>query len=200
MLKANYNEGMIECGCDEAGRGCLAGPVFAAAVILPKNFHSDTLNDSKQLTAHQRYRLREEIEREAVAWAVASVDSQHIDKMNILRASIHAMNQAVISLTTKPQFLLIDGNRFHNETGIGFACIVKGDGLYMPIAAASILAKTYRDDYMAKIDAEYPGYGWAKNKGYPTADHYHAIERLGITPYHRKSFKLKKDPELDLSL
>ena len=154
----------------------------------------------EQLTARQRDRLREEIEREAVAWAVTSIDAGGIDRMNILRASIHAMNLAVKSLTTQPQFLLIDGNRFYNETDIAYACIVKGDAKYMPIAAASILAKTHRDEYMAKIDAEYPIYGWAKNKGYPTADHYRAIERLGITPYHRKSFKLKKEPELELTI
>lgn len=200
MLKAALNEDMVECGCDEAGRGSLAGAVFAAAVILPNGFKNSTLNDSKKLTARQRYQLREVIEREAVAWAVASVDAQNIDKMNILRASFHAMNLAVKSLTAKPQFLLIDGNRFYNETSIPFACIVKGDGKYMSIAAASILAKTYRDDYMAELDAQYPGYGWAKNKGYPTSDHYQAINRLGVSPHHRKSFKLVKDPELDLTI
>ncbi len=200
MLKAALNEDMVECGCDEAGRGCLAGAVFAAAVILPNGFKNSTLNDSKKLTARQRYQLREVIEREAVAWAVASVDAQNIDKMNILRASFHAMNLAVKSLTAKPQFLLIDGNRFYNETSIPFACIVKGDGKYMSIAAASILAKTYRDDYMAELDTQCPGYGWAKNKGYPTADHYQAINRLGVSPHHRKSFKLVKDPELDLTI
>lgn len=198
MLKANYREGVVECGCDEAGRGCLAGPVFAAAVILPKGYENTLLNDSKQLTAKQRETLREVIEREALAWAVASVDNEGIDKLNILRASMHAMNEAIKQLTTKPEFLLIDGNRFYNETEIEYACIVKGDGKYMSIAAASILAKTHRDEYMERLDAKFPGYGWRKNKGYPTAAHYEAIEKLGITPYHRKTFKLRKDPELEL--
>lgn len=198
MLKANYREGVVECGCDEAGRGCLAGPVFAAAVILPKGYENTLLNDSKQLTAKQRETLREVIEREALAWAVASVDNEGIDKLNILRASMHAMNEAIKQLTTKPEFLLIDGNRFYNETEIEYACIVKGDGKYMSIAAASILAKTHRDEYMERLDAKFPGYGWRKNKGYPTAAHYEAIEKLGITSYHRKTFKLRKDPELEL--
>jgi ribonuclease HII len=189
---------VVECGCDEAGRGCLAGPVFAAAVILPKGYENALLNDSKQMSAKQRETLREVIEREALAWAVASVDNEGIDKLNILRASMHAMNEAIKQLTTKPEFLLIDGNRFYNETEIEYACIVKGDGKYMSIAAASILAKTHRDEYMERLDAKFPGYGWRKNKGYPTAAHYEAIEKLGITPYHRKTFKLRKDPELEL--
>ena len=181
---------MVECGCDEAGRGCLAGPVFAAAVILPRGYENELLNDSKKLTARQREELRKEIEGAATAWAVASVDNEGIDKMNILRASMHAMNMAIGQLTTRPEWLLIDGNRFYNETEIGYTCVVKGDGKYMSIAAASILAKTHRDEYMKRIDAECPGYGWAKNKGYPTADHYKAIAELGITKYHRRTFKL----------
>lgn len=197
MLKGCYSEGVVECGCDEAGRGCLAGPVFAAAVILPEGYRNGLLNDSKQLTARQREGLRGEIEREAVAWAVASVDNEGIDRLNILRASMHAMNEAIRGLGVRPEFLLIDGNRFYNETGIEYACIVKGDGKYMAIAAASILAKTHRDEYMVGIDGEYPGYGWKRNKGYPTAAHYEAIERLGVTPYHRRSFKLRRDPELE---
>lgn len=197
MLKGCYRDGVVECGCDEAGRGCLAGPVFAAAVILPEGYRNGLLNDSKQLTARQREGLRREIEREAVAWAVASVDNEGIDRLNILRASMHAMNEAIRGLGVRPEFLLIDGNRFYNETGIEYACIVKGDGKYMAIAAASILAKTHRDEYMVGIDGEYPGYGWKRNKGYPTAAHYEAIERLGVTPYHRRSFKLRRDPELE---
>ena len=198
MLKGCYRDGVVECGCDEAGRGCLAGPVFAAAVILPKGYENALLNDSKQLSAKQRERLREEIERESVAWAVASVDNEGIDRMNILRASMHAMNEAIRQLSRKPELLLIDGNRFYNETETEYACIVKGDGKYMSIAAASILAKTHRDEYMERLDAECPGYGWGRNKGYPTAAHYEAIERLGVTQYHRRSFKLRKDPELEL--
>ena len=190
MLERCYRDGVVECGCDEAGRGCLAGPVFAAAVILPRGYENGLLNDSKKLTARQREELRKEIEGAATAWAVASVDNEGIDKMNILRASMHAMNMAIGQLTTRPEWLLIDGNRFYNETEIGYTCVVKGDGKYMSIAAASILAKTHRDEYMKRIDAECPGYGWAKNKGYPTADHYKAIAELGITKYHRRTFKL----------
>ena len=192
MLIRQYTEDKIEAGCDEAGRGCLAGPVFAAAVILPKNYSNPILNDSKQLTAKQRLTLRDEIQRDAVAWAVCSVDNDGIDKMNILAASLHAMNMAVNQLSVKPQMLLIDGNRFRNETDIPFMCFVKGDGKYMSIAAASILAKTFRDEHMEKLHNEYPQYGWNKNKGYPTKAHYQALAKFGSTPYHRKSFNLDK--------
>lgn len=196
MLANRYTTDLIEAGCDEAGRGCLAGPVYAAAVILPENYQNERLNDSKQLTAKQRYLLRDEIERDAIAYAVAWVDNEEIDKMNILRASFHAMCKAVDQLRVKPQFLLIDGNRFYNETALPFQCIVKGDGKYMSIAAASILAKTYRDDYMAQQHQKYPMYGWDSNKGYPTAKHYDAIEKYGITPLHRKSYKLDRQLSL----
>ena len=192
MLIRQYTEDKIEAGCDEAGRGCLAGPVFAAAVILPKNYSNPILNDSKQLTAKQRLALRDEIQRDAVAWAVCSVDNDGIDKMNILAASLHAMNMAVNQLSVKPQMLLIDGNRFRNETDIPFMCFVKGDGKYMSIAAASILAKTFREEHMEKLHNEYPQYGWNKNKGYPTKAHYQALAKFGSTPYHRKSFNLDK--------
>ena len=192
MLQSYYRQGLIECGCDEAGRGCLAGPVFAAAVILPADYRNEKLNDSKKLTARQREALRAEIEQEAIAWAVASVSNEEIDQLNILRAAIHAMNLAVNQLTTKPDLLIIDGNRFYNETEIEHVCVVKGDAKFMSIAAASILAKTHRDEKMASLELDYPGYGWSKNKGYPTADHYKAIAELGITPYHRKTFRLVK--------
>ena len=191
MLQKRYREGGgAECGCDEAGRGALAGPVFAAAVILPDDYSNEMLNDSKQLTAKQRETLREEIERSALAWSVAKVGNKDIDRMNILRASMHAMNLAVKSLKQKPDMLLIDGNRFYNETDIEYVCVVKGDAKMMAIAAASILAKTHRDEYMQAVDRKYPGYGWSKNKGYPTKEHYGAIEKLGATPLHRKSFTL----------
>ena len=186
----------MEAGCDEAGRGCLAGPVMAAAVILPEGYGNELLNDSKQLSPRRRYELRQQIERDAVAWAVASVDNKGIDQMNILRASIHAMNLAVGQLTVQPQFLLIDGNRFSSESGLPFACIVGGDAKYMSIAAASILAKTYRDDYMLQQHTLYPHYGWDHNKGYPTAAHYQAIEQHGITPLHRRTFALYRQQEL----
>lgn len=192
MLHSQYTPDLIECGCDEAGRGCLAGAVYAAAVILPKDYHNEMLNDSKQLTAHQRYALRDVIEHDAVAWAVASVSAEDIDKMNILRASIHAMNLAINQLRVSPELLLIDGNRFYNEGLIPYYTIVKGDGKYMSIAAASILAKTYRDDYMQEMHSKYPQYGWDKNKGYPTAIHYKALAEYGPTTIHRKSFKLTK--------
>ena len=191
MLLSHYTPDLIECGCDEAGRGCLAGAVFAAAVILPKDYQNETLNDSKQLSEKQRYLLRDQIEKDAVAWAVSSVSPQEIDQTNILRAAIHAMNLAVAQLTVAPQLLLIDGNRFYNESLIPYCTIVKGDGKYLSIAAASVLAKTYRDDYMNDLALQYPQYGWDKNKGYPTAAHYSALKRLGATPLHRTSFKLK---------
>lgn len=191
MLLSHYTPDLIECGCDEAGRGCLAGAVFAAAVILPKDYQNETLNDSKQLSEKQRYMLRDQIEKDAVAWAVSSVSPQEIDQTNILRAAIHAMNLAVAQLTVAPQLLLIDGNRFYNESLIPYCTIVKGDGKYLSIAAASVLAKTYRDDYMNDLALQYPQYGWDKNKGYPTAAHYSALKRHGATPLHRTSFKLK---------
>ena len=191
MLLSHYTPDLIECGCDEAGRGCLAGAVFAAAVILPKDYQNETLNDSKQLSEKQRYLLRDQIEKDAVAWAVSSVSPQEIDQTSILRAAIHAMNLAVAQLTVAPQLLLIDGNRFYNESLIPYCTIVKGDGKYLSIAAASVLAKTYRDDYMNVLALQYPQYGWDKNKGYPTAAHYSALKRHGATPLHRTSFKLK---------
>lgn len=196
MLKNCYTHDMIECGCDEAGRGCLAGPVYAAAVILPQDYHNEHLDDSKKLSEKQREKLRQTIEQDAIAWAVASVDAEEIDKMNILKASFHAMNKAIRQLKTSPELLLIDGNRFYNETDIPFHCIVKGDSQYLSIAAASILAKTYRDGYMNEISNQYPEYGWNKNKGYPTSKHYEALAQFGITPFHRKSYRLEKDPEL----
>lgn len=193
MLLSQYTPDLIECGCDEAGRGCLAGAVYAAAVILPKNYNNPKLNDSKQLSEKQRYLLRDEIQHDALAWAVASVPPHEIDRTNILRAAIHAMNLAVARLTVTPQLLLIDGNRFYNESLIPYTTIVKGDGKYLSIAAASILAKTYRDDYMNELSTLHPQYGWDRNKGYPTAAHYAALAQHGPTALHRKTFKLKKE-------
>ncbi|MBQ5524088.1 MAG: ribonuclease HII [Paludibacteraceae bacterium] len=190
MLLPYYKEGVIECGCDEAGRGCLAGSVYAAAVILPPDFSNDLLNDSKQLTEKQRYELRPIIESSAIAWAVGVVTAEEIDRINILKASFLAMTRAINALSVKPEYLIIDGNRFYNTTGIPYNTIVKGDGKYMSIAAASVLAKTYRDDYMNTIAAEYPVYGWDINKGYPTKKHRAAIAEHGISPYHRKTFRL----------
>ena len=190
MLERFLIEGRIEAGCDEAGRGCLAGPVTAAAVILPENFSNDVLNDSKQLTERQRDALRPIIEREAVAWAVAFVSPQEIDEINILKASFLAMHRAVAALKVRPEALLIDGNRFTPYAGIPHTCIVKGDGKMMSIAAASVLAKTHRDEYMRRIATEYPQYGWDVNKGYPTKAHREAIARFGATVYHRASFRL----------
>lgn len=190
MLECFLIEGRIEAGCDEAGRGCLAGPVTAAAVILPENFSNDVLNDSKQLTERQRDALRPIIEREAVAWAVAFVSPQEIDEINILKASFLAMHRAVAALKVRPEALLIDGNRFTPYAGIPHTCIVKGDGKMMSIAAASVLAKTHRDEYMRRIATEYPQYGWEVNKGYPTKAHREAIARFGATVYHRASFRL----------
>lgn len=198
MLQLSLYSDLIEAGCDEAGRGCLAGPVFAAAVILPKDFESELLNDSKQLTEKQRYALRPMIERQAVAWAIGIVDNTEIDKINILNASFLAMKRAVAQLKVIPQHLLIDGNRFCRDAGIPHTCVVKGDGKFQPIAAASILAKTYRDDYMMQLHEEYPYYGWNLNKGYPTVAHRLAIKEFDISPYHRMSFKLKEQQlELD---
>ena len=188
MLLPYYSSYLVEAGCDEAGRGCLAGPVFAAAVILSKNFSNEILNDSKQLTLNQRKMLRPIIENEALAYAVASVDNHEIDKVNILNASFKAMQLAVMQLSIKPEFLLIDGNRFKNIVNIPHKCFVEGDGIYMSIAAASVLAKTYRDDFMESLDKEFPIYGWKNNKGYPTKSHKAAIILHGCTKYHRMSY------------
>ena len=190
MLEAKYSTCRLEAGCDEAGRGCLAGPVVAAAVILPEGFRNELLNDSKQLTEKQREELRPLIEREATAWAVALVDNEEIDRVNILKASILAMHRALDALEVRPEYILVDGNRFLPYGETPYACIVKGDGKYMSIAAASVLAKTHRDEYMRQLDKEYPAYHWAKNKGYPTRDHREAIAAHGISPLHRRTFQL----------
>ena len=196
MLSPYYYKDKIEAGCDEAGRGCLAGSVYAAAVILPKDYHNDLLNDSKQLTARQRYQLREMIERDAIAWAVGIATAQEIDQMNILRASITAMHRAIDQLSVCPEALIIDGNRFYPYHDLPHTTIVKGDGKYLSIAAASILAKTYRDDYMLKLHEEYPYYGWDHNAGYPTKEHRQGIAEHGLTPYHRKTFNQLGDGQL----
>lgn len=196
MLSPYYNKDKIEAGCDEAGRGCLAGSVYAAAVILPKDYHNELLNDSKQLTARQRYQLREMIERDAIAWAVGIATAQEIDQMNILRASITAMHRAIDQLSVRPEALIIDGNRFYPYHDLPHTTIVKGDGKYLSIAAASILAKTYRDDYMLKLHEEYPYYGWDHNAGYPTKEHRQGIAEHGLTPYHRKTFNQLGDSQL----
>ena len=188
-LKKYLNKGFTEAGCDEAGRGCLAGPVFAAAVILPENFDLPLLDDSKKLSKRIRYELREEIVAIAKSWAVASVDNKTIDKINILNASFLAMHKAIKKLDVEPGFLLIDGNRFKPYKSIPYSCIIKGDGKFSSIAAASILAKTYRDDFMKKIHNKFPEYDWVNNKGYPTVKHRNAISEKGITPYHRKTFR-----------
>ncbi len=188
MLANFYQTELLEAGCDEAGRGCLAGAVFAAAVMLPPDFHHPLLNDSKQMTERQRELLRPIIEREAVAWAVEEIPAARIDEINILNASIEGMNLAARRLDPRPQFLAVDGNRFKPLAGIPFACIVKGDGKFADIAAASVLAKTHRDEYMRRLDAEYPQYGWAKNKGYPTRDHRLAVRQYGLSPYNRLPF------------
>ena len=188
MLENTYQNTLIEAGCDEAGRGCLAGSVFAAAVILPPDFSHPLLNDSKQMTERARNILREVIEREALAWAVAEVTAERIDEINILKASIEGMNIAASQLKLKPEFLAIDGNRFTSHCGLPYQCIVKGDGKYANIAAASVLAKTHRDEYMLRLHEEYPHYGWGRNKGYPTREHRLAIREYGLTPYHRLSF------------
>ncbi len=190
MLLSHYSENLIEAGCDEAGRGCLAGPVFAAAVILPRDFSDPILTDSKQLSEKQRDRLRPVIESNAIAWAVASIDAGIIDEINILWASVLAMHHAVDQLTTRPELLLIDGNRFKPYFGIPHNCIVKGDEKFLSIAAASVLAKTYRDEFMCRIHSEYPAYGWNSNKGYPSEKHRNVITEIGITPYHRKTFRM----------
>jgi len=212
-LLSHYYEGKIEAGCDEAGRGCLAGSVFAAAVILPEDYQNELLNDSKQLTEKKRYQLREMIERDAVAWAVGIVTPEEIDKINILNASILAMHRALDQLKVRPEAIIVDGNRFkpyfpsiansqepiansQKPSPIPHTTIVKGDGKYLSIAAASILAKTYRDDYMNRLDEEYPQYDWLSNKGYPTKKHRDAIRQYGITPYHRKTFNMLGDGQL----
>ena len=191
LLPTFSQEGLIECGCDEAGRGCLAGPVVAAAVILPESFSHPLLNDSKQLTERQRELLRPIIEQEALAWGVGSVSPEEIDQINILRASFLAMHRAIDDLILRPQLLLIDGNRFTPYSDIPHECIVGGDGKYMGIAAASVLAKTHRDALMLRLATEYPGYGLAVHKGYPTPAHKEAIRRLGLTPIHRKTFAIR---------
>lgn len=198
MLLPFHTEGLLEAGCDEAGRGCLAGPVFAAAVILPPDFSCEELNDSKKLTERMRYNLRPFIEENAMDWAVGVVSPQEIDEINILKASFLAMHRALNQLKLRPNHLIIDGNRFTPYNDVPHHCIVKGDGKYLSIAAASVLAKTYRDDFMVKIDADYPDYQWKKNKGYPTKDHRLAIERHGATPHHRQSFTLL-DPQMKLN-
>lgn len=190
MLKPYLDERLLEAGCDEAGRGCLAGPVFAAAVILPRGFSHPLLNDSKQLSEKQRNEARAIIEASALAWAVAQVSPEEIGRVNILNASFLAMHRALDQLNPAPESLLIDGNRFKPYRGLPFHCIVKGDGKLLPIAAASILAKTYRDDLMMRLDAEYPHYRWRDNKGYPTAAHREAIRQHGPSPHHRRSFRL----------
>ncbi len=190
LLLPHYSDALCECGCDEAGRGCLAGPVVAAAVILPDNFNCPELNDSKRLSEQERERLRPVLQAEAVAWAVAEVDNQEIDRVNILNASIMAMHRAIDRLAVRPDFIIVDGNRFKPYGNTPHATIVKGDAKYLSIAAASVLAKTHRDELMRKLHALYPQYGWDANKAYPTAAHREAIARYGATPYHRLSFKL----------
>lgn len=212
MLSPHYYTDKVEAGCDEAGRGCLAGSVYAAAVILPSDYDNPELNDSKKLSEKKRYALREQIERDAVAWAVGVVTPEEIDKVNILHASFLAMHRALDQLTVRPEALIIDGNRFDPVpisppgsnsqvrpiSGLPYTCIIHGDACYQAIAAASILAKTYRDDYMNRLDKEYPMYEWRKNKGYPTREHRQAICKYGITPYHRRSFNLYGDRQLEL--
>lgn len=197
-LAGNFSGYYPECGCDEAGRGCLAGPVVAAAVILPKDFACEELNDSKQLSEKQRIRVREIIEKEAVSWSVAFVDEKEIDKINILNASILAMHKAIGGLKKRPKFIIVDGNRFKSFENIPHETIVKGDGKFLSIAAASVLAKTHRDEYMEKIHREFPQYKWNKNKAYPTKEHRKAILETGVSPYHRMSYRLLKEEELPL--
>lgn len=198
MLKNYYEQGRVEAGCDEAGRGCLAGSVYAAAVILPPDYHNERLNDSKKLTACQRYALRQDIERDAVAWAVGVVTPQEIDQINILNASILAMHRALDKLQVRPEAIIVDGNRFKPYRDLPHTTIVKGDGKYLSIAAASILAKTYRDDEMVRLAQEYPDYDWQHNMGYPTRKHREAIRQHGITPYHRRTFNLLGSEELTI--
>lgn len=195
MLKNHYFDGVVEAGCDEAGRGCLAGSVYAAAVILPADYENAELNDSKKLTARKRTELRRVIERDAVAWAVGIVTPEEIDKINILNASFLAMHRALDALSVRPEAVIVDGNRFKPYRDLPHATIVKGDGKYLSIAAASILAKTWRDEYMERIAQEHPQYDWTSNKGYPTRRHREAIRRFGVTPYHRMSYNLLGDAE-----
>lgn len=197
MLRSYYQKEYIEAGCDEAGRGCLAGPVFAAAVILPRSFKHKILNDSKQLSPQERYDLRVVIERKAIAFSVAQVDHEEIDRINILNASFQAMHKALDNLSLQPEFILVDGNRFKKYREIPHECIIQGDGKYFSIAAASILAKTYRDDYMASIAPHHPEYDWINNKGYPTIKHREAVVQFGFSPYHRKTFRVT-DPQLSI--
>ncbi len=198
MLLPHYYTGMIEAGCDEAGRGCLAGSVYAAAVILPDDYHNDLLNDSKQLSAKQRYTLRKQIEHDAISWALGIVTAKEIDEINILRASILAMHRAIDGLKVRPQALIIDGNRFTRYQDLHHTTIVKGDGKYLAIAAASVLAKTYRDDYMKELHTQYPYYGWDHNAGYPTKEHRQGIAEHGPSPYHRMTFTLLPPQQLEL--
>lgn len=198
MLKNYHEQGRVEAGCDEAGRGCLAGSVYAAAVILPPDYQNERLNDSKKLTARQRYALRQDIERDAVAWAVGVVTPQEIDQINILNASILAMHRALDQLQVRPEAIIVDGNRFKPYRDLPHTTIVKGDGKYLSIAAASILAKTYRDDEMIRLAQEYPDYDWQHNMGYPTRKHREAIRQHGITPYHRRTFNLLGSEELTI--
>jgi ribonuclease HII len=198
MLKICFSEGRVEAGCDEAGRGCLAGPVFAAAVILPAGYSNPALDDSKKLTAEMRFSLRPEIEKEALAWAVAEVSAAEIDKINILNASILAMHKAIRQLSVRPQLLIIDGNRFKPFADIPHCCIIKGDGQYMSIAAASILAKCYRDEYMERIHRDYPVYDWENNKGYGAKKHRDAIFEFGLCEHHRRSFQMGQQLRLEL--
>ena len=193
MLELSFQQELLEAGCDEAGRGCLAGSVFAAAVILPPDFSHPLLNDSKQMSEKNRYALREVICKEAIAWAVQEVSAERIDEINILNASFEGMTLAVEQLNPQPQFLAIDGNRFWSRLATPFTCVIKGDGKYANIAAASVLAKTFRDDYMLRLAEEYPMYGWAKNKGYPPREHRLAVRQDGLSPYHRKSFNHEID-------
>jgi ribonuclease HII len=197
-LKLFYKDNLLEAGCDEAGRGCLAGPVFAAAVILPPGFEMPLLNDSKQLTEKIRYQLRPVIEEQAIAWAVGIVSNLEVDEINVLNASFLAMHRAIDQLRTLPEHLIVDGNRFKTYQNIPHRCIVKGDSKYLSIAAASVLAKTYRDDYMLMIDQEFPYFNWKQNKGYPTQAHRDALVEHGETPYHRKTFRLFPDTQLDI--
>ncbi len=193
MLEISYKKECLEAGCDEAGRGCLAGPVVAAAVILPPDYFHPLLNDSKQMTASQRLKVRDHIKEHAIAWAVAEVSAEEIDHINILKASFEAMQRAVEGLSVVPEHLLIDGNRFYPRLDIPFRCEVKGDARFANIAAASVLAKTYRDEYMARLAEEFPAYGWERNAGYPTKQHREAIARFGLTPHHRLTFIHDKD-------
>ena len=191
MLRSSFSDHLIEAGCDEAGRGCLAGPVFAAAVIFPHDYVNEQLNDSKKITASQRNILRPVIEKYALAWAVAMVDNQEIDSINILKASIKAMHLALDKLLLKPELILVDGNRFKSYKNIDHQCVIKGDGIFLSIAGASVLAKTYRDEYMMKLNDMHPQYGWDRNKGYPTLEHRKAILSHGFTPFHRQTFSVQ---------